>query len=111
MRHYISSSAGISAAEISRGNLDLKQAYCFLSTLEITLSKRAEICWLSGSEAVSSERGLSDRARNLLVLLPVIVGLDFYQLEWLSWLCMEQSVSSTGQEYLQGHWKATFMAS
>lgn len=54
--------------EITRGNLDLRQA-CFLSSLEITLSKRAQIFWLSGSESVSSERDLSDRVRNLLVLL------------------------------------------
>lgn len=65
----MSSSAGISATEIKRGSLDLKCACCCLSTLEITLSKRSETCWLSESETVSGERGLGDRARSLPGLL------------------------------------------
>lgn len=60
-----------------RGNLDSELAYCFLSTLEITLSKRNEICWLSGSETVSSGRGLGGRVRNLLGLLLWLCGWIF----------------------------------
>lgn len=63
--------------EITRGNLDLRQA-CFLSSSEITLSKRAQIFWLSGSESVSSERDLSDRVGEFACFVPVIAWLDFY---------------------------------